>query len=77
LTAHLGQGRGVQHAGHFVDRQQLAIAEHVAAIERHHVLGPYQRGFAVGKRNQVGGNAGIGGGGPGRRQLAGPQRSEH
>ena len=51
--------------------------QRVAPIQRHHVLGLYQRGFAVGQRNQVAGNGGVGGGGPPRGQLPGPHRGEH
>lgn len=77
LAAHPDQGRGVQHAGDLVDGQQLPLGQRVATIQRNDVLGPDQRGLAVGQHDQVRGDVGVGGGGPGRDQLSGPQRGEH
>jgi len=56
FLAHFGKGRGIQHAGHFVDRQQLPIGQHIAPVQRRHILGLNERGFPVGQRNQVTGD---------------------
>lgn len=42
LAAHLNQRGGIQHANHLLDRQQLPLGQLVAALQRHHILGPHQ-----------------------------------
>ena len=71
LAAHVGQRGGVELAGDLVQSEDLLIGQLVAAVQRHHVLGPHDRRSAVGEHNHVTRNVGVGGGGPCRVDLPG------